>query len=214
MLPGGERHCESKVSCPRQHDDPGQRSNPDRSIRSPTRYPLFAYWRRYFESTGQFGGEMSELDDAGTYFDLGPKKVTGSGTYHYMSTRNNNFSNRSQKGRITISNTERLTRKIGRNGGTLAFNEWVPNQYRSQIPRYPYPSGGTGNEILVPPWQDSWILAHVLAERYLVARLVGTKLDADMRFYSALGARAHLKCRGYWGREPGTKEGGRREGPR
>ena len=66
---------------------------------------------------------MSELDDAGTYFDLGPQKVTGSGTYHYMSTRNNNFSNRSQKGRIIISNSERIARMIGRNGGTLTFNE-------------------------------------------------------------------------------------------
>ena len=66
---------------------------------------------------------MSELDDAGTYFDLGPKKVTGTGTYHYMSTRNNNFSNRSQKGRIIISNIERISRMIGRNGGTLSFTE-------------------------------------------------------------------------------------------
>ena len=32
---GGERHCESKVSCPRtQHNVPGQGSNPDRSLRS------------------------------------------------------------------------------------------------------------------------------------------------------------------------------------
>ena len=31
---GGERHCKSKVSCPKtQHNDPGQ----DRSIQSPTR---------------------------------------------------------------------------------------------------------------------------------------------------------------------------------
>ena len=66
---------------------------------------------------------MSELDDAGTYFDLGPKKVTGTGTYYYMSTRNNNFSNRSQKGKIIISNTERIERMIGRNGGKLTFNE-------------------------------------------------------------------------------------------
>ena len=72
---------------------------------------------------GQFGGEMSELDDAGTYFDLGPKKVTGIGTYHYMSTRNNNFSNRSQKGKIIISNTERIDKMIGRRGGKLAFHE-------------------------------------------------------------------------------------------
>lgn len=69
----------------------------------------------------QFGGEMSELDDAGTYFDLGPKKVTGIGTYYYMSTRNNNFSNRSQKGRIIISNIEQISKMIGRLGGTFKF---------------------------------------------------------------------------------------------
>ena len=32
---GGERHCESEVSCPRtQHNVPGQGSNPERSLRS------------------------------------------------------------------------------------------------------------------------------------------------------------------------------------
>ena len=37
ILLGGERHCECKVSCPRtQHNDPGQCSNPDRLIQSPT----------------------------------------------------------------------------------------------------------------------------------------------------------------------------------
>lgn len=66
---------------------------------------------------------MSELDDAGTYFDLGPKKVTGIGTYYYMSTRNNNFSNRSQKGRIIISNIEQISKMIGRLGGTFKFAE-------------------------------------------------------------------------------------------
>ena len=42
ILLGGERHCAEslKVSCPRtHHNDPGQGSNPDRSIRSPTRSP-------------------------------------------------------------------------------------------------------------------------------------------------------------------------------
>ena len=37
-----------------------------------------------------------------SYFDLGPRQVTRSGTYHYMSTRNNNFSNRSQKGKLIV----------------------------------------------------------------------------------------------------------------
>ena len=37
---GGERHCESKVSCPRtQHNVLGQGSNPDHSIRSRAHQP-------------------------------------------------------------------------------------------------------------------------------------------------------------------------------
>lgn len=71
----------------------------------------------------QFRGEMSELDDAGTYFDLGPKKITGIGTYHYMCTRNNNFSNRSQKGRIVAGNSNFYSKKLGLNGGTVKFGE-------------------------------------------------------------------------------------------
>jgi len=53
---------------------------------------------------GQFRGDLEELDDAGTYFDLGPRKVSAEGTYNYMCTRNNNFSNRSQKAVIVVSN--------------------------------------------------------------------------------------------------------------
>ena len=41
---------------------------------------------------------MQELDDAGTYYDLGARQVTSAGVVHYMCTRNNNFSNRDQKG--------------------------------------------------------------------------------------------------------------------
>jgi hypothetical protein len=51
---------------------------------------------------GQYGGEMSELDDAGTYFDLGLRQCTQQGIYNYLCTRNNNFSNRSQQGIISV----------------------------------------------------------------------------------------------------------------
>lgn len=71
----------------------------------------------------QFRGEMSELDDAGTYFDLGPRKVTRGGTYHYMCTRNNNFSNRSQKGRIICSEAKIEFKSIGWNGGNVAVEK-------------------------------------------------------------------------------------------
>ncbi|XP_072025682.1 protein DD3-3-like [Amphiura filiformis] len=67
----------------------------------------------------QFRGEMSELDDAGTYFDLGPQKVTQAGTYHYMCTRNNNFSNRSQKGRLIAKNEVVKYESIGYTGGNV-----------------------------------------------------------------------------------------------
>ncbi len=65
----------------------------------------------------QLGGEMSELDDAGTYFDLGPRKITSTNIYHYLSTRNNNFTNRSQKGKIIIIENAIASKRIGLNGG-------------------------------------------------------------------------------------------------
>jgi hypothetical protein len=37
-----------------------------------------------------------------TYFDLGPRQVTGVGIYNYMSTRNNAFSNRDHKATIVV----------------------------------------------------------------------------------------------------------------
>jgi len=44
-----------------------------------------------------------KLNDPGVqYFDGGAVQMNTAGTYNYMSTRNNNFSNRSQKGSITV----------------------------------------------------------------------------------------------------------------
>jgi hypothetical protein len=70
----------------------------------------------------QLGGELSELDDAGTYFDLDPVVATRIGTYHYMCTRNNNFSNRSQKAKITVSEKKATTSLIGQSGGTVGMS--------------------------------------------------------------------------------------------
>ena len=43
-------------------------------------------------------GNPDQLDNAATYFDLTPRKITTTGVFHYFCTRNNNFSNRDQKG--------------------------------------------------------------------------------------------------------------------
>ena len=42
------------------------------------------------------------LDDAPAHVDLKPQKTESTGTWSYMCTRNNNFSNRSQKGFVCV----------------------------------------------------------------------------------------------------------------
>jgi len=64
------------------------------------------------------------------YFDLGPRQVTRSGTWQYQSTRNNNFTNRSQKGRIIVNAA-----------ATVPDIQWGPNFNK------PYTASG-----------DSWLL--------------------------------------------------------
>jgi len=76
-----------------------------------------------FLDPGQMRGEMSELDDAGTYFNLAPRKVTSKGIYHYMCTRNNNFSNRDQKGKVTVRSSPFKEEPIGQMGGFVSLND-------------------------------------------------------------------------------------------
>jgi len=49
-------------------------------------------------------GNMEELDDAGTTFCIEPVKASTLGLWNFLCTRNNNFSNRSQKGSLIVSN--------------------------------------------------------------------------------------------------------------
>lgn len=48
-------------------------------------------------------GNMEELDDAGTGFNMPPQKVTQQGCWNYLCTRNNNFSNRAQKAKVCVT---------------------------------------------------------------------------------------------------------------
>jgi len=68
---------------------------------------------------GQNGGSLEQLNDAGTYFDLGPLPVTAMGVYQYLCTRNNNFSNRNQAGTIVVSMTATRSNGIGSTGGSV-----------------------------------------------------------------------------------------------
>jgi plastocyanin len=67
----------------------------------------------------QYGGSMYKLDDAGTYFDLGPRQITQTGIYHYLCTRNNNFSNRGQKAKIVVSTEGQVSGILDSNGGSV-----------------------------------------------------------------------------------------------
>ena len=69
----------------------------------------------------QLRGEMSELDDAGTYYDLGLYKVTIAGIYYYLCTRNNNFTNRSQKGVIYVTSQSINNMVVGPRGGGITL---------------------------------------------------------------------------------------------
>lgn len=48
------------------------------------------------------GGDMEELDEADVTYSLGLRQVTKPGVYRYVCTRNNNFTNRGQKGVIVV----------------------------------------------------------------------------------------------------------------
>lgn len=76
-----------------------------------------------FNYPAQFGGNLKQLDDTGTYFDLGPRAVTQLGWFYYMCTRNNDFTNRSQKAKIMVLPIERVSMKIGWMGGTVSTSD-------------------------------------------------------------------------------------------
>ena len=63
------------------------------------------------------------LNNASAYFDLGARLVplTASGVYHYVSTRNNDFSNRDQKGRITVQPFPYTYQLVGQNVQTITL---------------------------------------------------------------------------------------------
>jgi hypothetical protein len=60
------------------------------------------------------------LYNASAYFDLGARLISAdsAGVYHYVSTRNNDFSNRDQKGRIIVEPFEFQYHVIGQNSYT------------------------------------------------------------------------------------------------
>jgi len=67
------------------------------------------------------------LYNATAYFDLGPRLVTADlvGVYSYVSTRNNDFSNRDQKGRIIVQPFDFLYQIIGQDSDTITLGDTI-----------------------------------------------------------------------------------------
>jgi len=80
----------------------------------------------------QFFGDQQYLDDSGTYFDLGPRQITAQGVFNYFSTRNNDFSNRDQKGTIIVSPLSQKVAQVGWNGATVLSNSGTSSVYAAQ----------------------------------------------------------------------------------
>jgi len=65
-------------------------------------------------------GNMEELDDAATSFAAEPQQAKITGCWSYMSTRNNNFSNRSQKGAICVGTGDFEQNDVGPTGSDVS----------------------------------------------------------------------------------------------
>jgi len=85
-------------------------------------------------------GNMEELDDAGTGFNMAPQKVTQQGCWNYLCTRNNNFSNRDQKGKLCVTAGDVGDIVVG-SGGL----EWWDSEGESSVTFWPNSVSGMDN---------------------------------------------------------------------
>lgn len=111
--------------------------------------------RQHTESSTDYGN-MEELDDEGTSVNI-MTKVTQTGCWNYMGSRNNNFSNRSQKGKLCVDDGEYEQEDIGPNGkAVMSDGGWVmvPSGALTSIQQFTFSTTGTeevGDEVLLEP---------------------------------------------------------------
>jgi len=104
-------------------------------------------------------GNMEELDDAGTAVHMDPIQMKQEGCWNYVSTRNNNFSNRSQKGRLCVDSGAYAQSDVGYNGGAvmtdagwIAFNEGsLDTIYSVTFATEPQEDGAASPTVVVNP---------------------------------------------------------------
>jgi len=83
-------------------------------------------------------GNMEELDDAAASFQMAPVKMNTVGCTNYLCTRNNNFSNRAQKGKFCVAEGSVGEVMVSNTGTTYQDQDtassvtWWPNSVQGQ----------------------------------------------------------------------------------
>lgn len=104
-------------------------------------------------------GNMEELDGAGTGFNMVPQKVTQQGCWNYLSTRNNNFSNRAQKGRLCVTEGDVGDLLVG-SGGL----QWWDSEQQNSVEIWPGSVSGMENayiNVMSSEFTDSVSISNV-----------------------------------------------------
>jgi len=103
-------------------------------------------------------GNMEELDDAGASVSFAPQQAKELGCWNYVSTRNNNFSNRSQKGTICVDEGDYAAGDVGPSGdAVVASSGWIsiPPNAVSNIQSFSLQSapkeGAASEEVWIEP---------------------------------------------------------------
>jgi len=103
-------------------------------------------------------GNMEELDDAAASFSLAPQQAKEIGCWNYVSTRNNNFSNRSQKGTLCVDKGAYAKGDVGPKGDAVVSSVgWinVPKGAVSNIQSFSMQSapkkGAASEEVWIEP---------------------------------------------------------------
>jgi len=103
-------------------------------------------------------GNMEELDDAGASFSLAPQQAKETGCWNYVSTRNNNFSNRSQKGTLCVDEGDYAAGTVGPSGdavtskvGWIAISPGTINNIQTFTMQSAPKEGKASEEVWIEP---------------------------------------------------------------
>jgi len=101
-------------------------------------------------------GNMEELDDAAASFQSTPVKMNTPGCTNYLSTRNNNFSNRAQKGKFCVAEGD-----VGEVRVPSSGTSYVPERGASSVTWWPDAVTGLDNAMVMVENTDTTAIVHI-----------------------------------------------------